>query len=94
MGTAADLIRLRSLIAAAANIKHRTALAVSDRASYFVYFGSRVSQPARARAFIDLAVRRWVGNDEYVLSETELRASQAGPALGRATWSPEHARAN
>ena len=61
VGTAADLIRLRSLIAAAANIKHRTALAVSDRASYFVYFGSRVSQPARARAFIDLAVRRWVG---------------------------------
>ncbi len=26
--------------------------------SYFVYFGSRTSQPARARAFIDLVVKR------------------------------------
>ena len=53
---------------------------MSDRASYFVYFGSRVSQPTRARAFIDLAVRRLVGNNEYVLSEKELRALQPGRA--------------
>ncbi len=51
---------------------------MSERASYFVYFGSRVSQPVRARAFIDLAVRRLAGNDDYVLSEKELRASQRG----------------
>ena len=51
---------------------------LSDRASYFVYFGSRVSQPARARAFIDLAVRRLVGNNEYVLSEKELRTRRLG----------------
>jgi DNA-binding transcriptional LysR family regulator len=45
---------------------------ISDHASYFVYFGSRNSQPARARAFIDLAVQRLVGNREYVLSDDEL----------------------
>jgi len=48
-----------------------------DRSSYFVYFGSRASQPARARAFIDLAAKRLVDNTEYVLSAKELRTSQA-----------------
>ena len=48
-----------------------------DRASYFVYFGSRSSQPARARAFIDLAVKRLLDNAEYVLTSKELRALQA-----------------
>lgn len=43
-----------------------------DFASYFVYFGSRTSQPARARAFIDLAVERLTDNPEYVLSGKEL----------------------
>ncbi|MBT9502412.1 MAG: LysR family transcriptional regulator [Burkholderiaceae bacterium] len=43
-----------------------------DFASYFVYFGSRTSQPARARAFIDLAVERLIDNPEYVLSGREL----------------------
>ncbi len=46
---------------------------VPDHASYFVYFGSRTSQPARARAFIDLTVERLVGNSEYVLTQAELR---------------------
>jgi DNA-binding transcriptional LysR family regulator len=49
---------------------------MSDRASYFVYFGSRTSQPARARAFIDLAVRRLVDNTEYVLTERDLRRAR------------------
>jgi DNA-binding transcriptional LysR family regulator len=49
---------------------------VSESASYFVYFGSRTSQTARARAFIDLAVSRLAGNTEYVLSERELRSAQ------------------
>lgn len=44
-----------------------------DRYNYFVYFGSRSSQTARARAFIDLAVKRLVDNTEYVLSSKELR---------------------
>jgi len=48
-----------------------------ERSSYFVYFGSRTSQPARARAFIDLAAKRLVGNTEYVLNVKELRAAQA-----------------
>jgi DNA-binding transcriptional LysR family regulator len=43
-----------------------------DYASYFVYFGSRTSQPARARAFIDLAVERLTDNPEYVLNSKEL----------------------
>jgi DNA-binding transcriptional LysR family regulator len=49
---------------------------VSDRSSYFVYFGSRTSQPARARAFLDLVVRRLVDNTEYVLTEKELRSAR------------------
>jgi len=47
-----------------------------DYASYFVYFGSRTSQPARARAFIDLAVERLTDNPEYVLSSKELLRGQ------------------
>lgn len=47
-----------------------------DYASYFVYFGSRTSQPARARAFIDLAVERLTDNPTYVLSDEELRSGQ------------------
>jgi hypothetical protein len=46
-----------------------------------VYFGSRTSQTARARAFIDLAVERLVDNSEYVLTDKELRATQ--PRGGR-----------
>jgi DNA-binding transcriptional LysR family regulator len=49
-----------------------------DRASYFVYFGSRSSQPARARAFIDLAVQRLADGAEYVLTAKELRAVRSG----------------
>jgi DNA-binding transcriptional LysR family regulator len=49
---------------------------MSDEASYFVYFGSRSSQPARARAFIDLAIQRLGDKSEYVLTPKELRAAQ------------------
>jgi DNA-binding transcriptional LysR family regulator len=49
-----------------------------DVASYFVYFGSRSSQPARVRAFIDLALQRLVNNTEYVLSPKELGVAEAG----------------
>nr|WP_316640859.1 LysR family transcriptional regulator [uncultured Roseateles sp.] len=45
---------------------------IPDYASYFVYFGSRTSQPARARAFIDLAVLRLTDNAEHVLSREDL----------------------
>jgi len=53
-----------------------------DYANYFVYFGSRTSQPMRARAFIDLAVKRLADNPEYVLSSLELRSKQ-GRRRGR-----------
>jgi DNA-binding transcriptional LysR family regulator len=51
---------------------------IPDRYSYFVYYGSRSAQPARARAFIDLAVARLVDNGEYVLSAKELRLAARG----------------
>ena len=50
---------------------------MSDRASYFVYFGSRNSQPARARALIDLAAKTLTDHAEYVFSRKELMAAQA-----------------
>lgn len=50
---------------------------VDDQSSAFVYYGSRASQPARVRAFIDLAVERLVGNPAYVLSAKELAAAEA-----------------
>ena len=74
---------------------------IPDRASYLVYFGSRTSQTARARAFIDLAVERLVDNREYVLTDKELRATGQGAvdpsrartsALGRLRPSPGRGR--
>lgn len=64
--TAAPFIRSKQLVPLL--VDH-----IPDRYSYFVYFGSRSSQPSRARAFIDLAVKRLVDNPEYVLSPKELR---------------------
>lgn len=43
-----------------------------DIASYFVFFGSRKSQPARVRAFVDLVVERLTDNPLYTLSPQEL----------------------
>ena len=43
-----------------------------DFGSYFVYFGSRKSQPARARAFVELAVERLTDNPQYTLTRKEL----------------------
>lgn len=48
---------------------------VADAYSYFVYYGSRASLTARARAFIDLAVARLGGEPDYVLSTRELRTA-------------------
>lgn len=68
--TAAPFIRSGQLVPVL--VEH-----MSDYASYFVYFGSRTSQPARARAFIDLAVQRLTDNSEYVLSRKELIGAPA-----------------
>jgi DNA-binding transcriptional LysR family regulator len=49
-----------------------------EGANYFVYYGSRSSQPARVRAFIDLVLQRLIDNPEYVLSASELGMVEAG----------------
>jgi DNA-binding transcriptional LysR family regulator len=41
----------------------------------YLYYGSRVAQPARVRAFIDLVVERVVGNPAWVVSAQELAAA-------------------
>ena len=46
---------------------------VSDNYNLFIYYGSRVSQPARVRHFIDLAVKRLANNNDFVLSNEELK---------------------
>lgn len=45
-------------------------------ARYFVYYGSRTSQPARARAFVDLAVERLTDYPQFVLTSKELVRAQ------------------
>lgn len=49
---------------------------VADRSSVFVYYGSRAAQPARVRAFIELAVARLANNPAYVLTPQELAAAE------------------
>lgn len=57
-------------------------------ASYFVYFGSRKSQPARVRAFVDLAVERLTDCPQYTLTHTELeRATNQLQGLTRSVKS-------
>lgn len=65
--TAASYIRAKQLIPLLVET-------IPERSSYFVYYGSRNSQPARARAFIDLTLERLVHNERYVLSDKELKA--------------------
>ena len=50
---------------------------VVEPASAFLYYGSRAAQPVRVRAFIDLAVKRFVGNPDLRLTFEELRAAEA-----------------
>lgn len=53
---------------------------MAEGASYFVYFGSRTSQPARTRAFVDLAVERLTDCPQFVLTSEELaRANKPHP---------------
>jgi DNA-binding transcriptional LysR family regulator len=63
-------------------------------ASYFVYFGSRSSQPVRARAFIDLAVQRLGDSSEYVLTERDLQVGRRRGSLTRRTQSAARSRHN
>lgn len=50
---------------------------VATPASLHLYWGSRRAQPARVRAFIDLAIERLADSDAYVLSAQELAAAEA-----------------
>ncbi|MDB5818218.1 MAG: transcriptional regulator, LysR family [Rhizobacter sp.] len=50
---------------------------VADDRFLFIYYGNRTSQPARARAFIDLAVERLTGNSTYIITPKELAAAEA-----------------
>ena len=50
---------------------------MADHLSLHVYYGSRRSQPARVRAFIDLAVEMMKDNPAFVLSPKELAAAEA-----------------
>jgi len=48
---------------------------VAEHLNLFLYYGSRIAQPARVRAFIDLVVERVAGNTAYFLEPHELAAA-------------------
>ena len=50
---------------------------VTEHLGLHVYYGSRSAQPARARAFIDLAVERLVGNAQFFLEPHELAPAKS-----------------
>ena len=68
--TAASLIRAGRLVPLL--LEHMT-----DVHNLYIYYGSRTAQPARVRAFIDLAVDRLTDNAEFVLAKEELATSHA-----------------
>jgi DNA-binding transcriptional LysR family regulator len=49
---------------------------IADRSSVFVYYGSRVSQSSRVRAFIELAIEKLTNNPDYVMAAAELAAAE------------------
>lgn len=49
----------------------------SEHLGLYVYYGSRSAQPARVRAFIDLAAERLAGNPALALDAREQAAAQA-----------------
>ncbi len=63
--TAAPLVRSGKVVPVLAG--HMT-----EHLHLYLYYGSRVALPARARAFIDLVVRRVAGNTAYFLEPSEL----------------------
>lgn len=55
---------------------------VTQHLGLYLYYGSRVAQPARVRAFIDLAVQQVAGSTEWLLSAQELAAARRKPRRG------------
>ncbi len=68
--TAASLIRAGRLVPLL--LDHMT-----DNFSLFIYYGSRVAQPARVRRFIDLAIERLTESKDFVLANEELASAHA-----------------
>jgi DNA-binding transcriptional LysR family regulator len=68
--TAAPLVRAGLLVPLLAD--H-----ASEHLALYLYYGSRVAQPARVRAFIDLAVARLADNPALFLQPHELRPAPA-----------------
>ena len=56
---------------------------VSDHLGLYVYYGSRVAQPARVRAFIDLAIERLADNPALFLLPHELARKTPARQRGR-----------
>lgn len=71
--TAAPLVRSGQLVPLLT--KH-----VSDHLALYLYYGNRAAQPARVRAFIDLAVEMVAGNARYFLEPHELKPQAAASA--------------
>jgi len=52
---------------------------VCDHLALYLYYGSRVAQPARVRAFIDLAIERLADNPQLFLQPQELVPTRRRP---------------
>ena len=50
---------------------------LSQDYSLYLYYGSRLAQPARVRRFIELAVERLSDSRDFVLNRDELRHAHA-----------------
>ncbi|RYF82750.1 MAG: LysR family transcriptional regulator [Comamonadaceae bacterium] len=79
---AGHVIGLMTNVAAAAHIRAGRLVPllidhIADRSSVFVYYGSRAAQPARVRAFIDVAIELLADHQAFVLSMEELLAAEA-----------------
>jgi DNA-binding transcriptional LysR family regulator len=56
---------------------------VTDHLGLYVYYGTRVAQPLRVRAFIDLAVEMLSDNSDFVLQPHELKPIPAHKRASR-----------
>ena len=76
--TAAPLVRSGQLVPVLTEF-------VPQHLGLYVYYGSRAAQPARARAFIDLAVEMLADNPAFGLSVQELRGPAPKPRRRKAS---------
>jgi DNA-binding transcriptional LysR family regulator len=57
---------------------------VTQREAIYIYYGHRTEQPLRVKTFIDFMVARMVGNRDFYLDPTELRAARTRRPMRRA----------